>query len=190
MANDTENTPDTAEQKRKPGSPRVAANAGEALELRRRGLSLKEIALALGISKSTAKRLVTNTDVMPCQNRGNPCQNSCWVQSDGIARPGPTEPSGEPETPKANATEGDLLRPAGTEIVEPDATGDDSEDQPPTGIRPVVLRRRPKPVPDDRWPPPINGRPPAHCAKCGGNLWRLSLAGTCVCEACYPVRVY
>jgi DNA-binding CsgD family transcriptional regulator len=77
MGNGTVGNADASNQNRKRGRPRCRVSVAEVLELRGQGMSLRQIGLALGIGKSTVKRLCRPAlPPMPCQNSLGPCQNS------------------------------------------------------------------------------------------------------------------
>jgi hypothetical protein len=190
----------TVAQKHKGGRPRVKISPSQVKDLRDQGMSWRKVALALDTSTATAERLYQSISGAS-QNSVGPSQNSCRTRTEGIPRPGPTEPSGAPE-PQEPATEVDQLQPdQGPEIVEPPQSEDKVEpvDEVPAGIRPISVRRRLKSMtPRDegkamkptggKWRPYDGGKLPP-CPVCGLRRHRL-MAGSVICDACFPVSPF
>ncbi len=163
-----------SEPRPKVGRPRSQVSPEEVLDLLNSGLSLRKAARKLNIGLSTAGRL-RDAAVLASQNRGNPSQNPPSRQAD--------------ETTLGGAT--DALEPPLDAIGERPGDNPEHDGVPAPRIRTVKVRRMsPRAASYDQWPRQIDGSSPGACPQCGSSRWRISLAGTCVCESCHPVRIY
>ena len=200
MVDDSQSVAHAGGQKRKPGRPRVGATSAQVRELLQAGFSLHRAANELNIGLATAGRLRDATSTEVSQNSPGPSQNSCRARSEDIPRPDRTQPP-EPLHSPEPAMEDSRLQPEHRpEPAEPSPTEDaaDSEDDATGGIRPISIRRQPRPImraderkpttTDDRWRP-YDGGPLPPCPKCGLRRHRVT-TGWVICDFCFPLRNY
>jgi hypothetical protein len=160
-----------SEPKRKAGRPKRTAKPEEIRALRDSGMSWRQVAKARGIGTATAMRLYSADS-----GRADTSQNPSLSQPHQTTRPRAAD---APEPPL------DATMEQSTDDLEQD-------DSPAPRVRPVKILRRliPKAGTGEGFPRPIDGRCPGPCETCGGNRWRISVAGFCVCEICHPVRIF
>lgn len=190
--NNTQTGSDGFASKSKGGRPRVTVTADQALILRARGLSVRQVASRLRIGTTTAFRLLRAAEpsVKAFQNTGKTFPN----RSSGQAR----------ETAALNhenAATG-LETPGSRQSIAPDPSGGDDametilplamKTEGHSRTRTLQFHRRVAAVVciNDDLVAPINGGIPGRCQRCGSRAWRLRADGKLDCNACQPLDTF